>query len=97
MELGCDGKVDYRATASTGLMSSRGQIWDLLEGKALCDGFDPEYNEYTSRAHLAQLIALCGCSPKELLDRGKLTSRWFESNGKFHLQITRKPTANICC
>lgn len=61
-------------------------IWDLLEGKKLCDGFDPEYNKYTSRAHLAQLIALCGCPPKELLDRGKLTSRWFESNGVFKRQ-----------
>lgn len=61
-------------------------IWDLLEGKKLCDGFDPEYNKYTSCAHLAQLIALCGCPPKELLDRGKLTSRWFESNGVFKRQ-----------
>ena len=78
-------------------MSSRGQIWDLLEGKTLCDGFDPEYEEYTSRAHLGQLIALLGSPPKELLDRAELTSRWFESNGMFYLQITRGPTANICC
>jgi serine/threonine protein kinase len=80
--LGIMVKLDNFITGNTQLTSMRGQMWDLLEGKALCDGFDPEYQEYTSRAHLGQLIALCGCPPKELLDRGELSSRWFDANGE---------------
>jgi hypothetical protein len=60
------------------------QIWDLLEGKPLCRGFDPRRNKYTSRAHHAQLIGLLGPPPKQLLDRGEHAHRYFHPNGELH-------------
>ena len=58
----------------------REQIWNLLEDKTLCDGFDPKRQKYTRPAHLAQLIGFLGPIPKALLDSGKDTSLWFESD-----------------
>jgi hypothetical protein len=48
------------ATGGVELTSTRGQLWNLLEDKTLCDGFDPERQQYTSRRHLAQLIGFIG-------------------------------------
>jgi len=61
-------------------------LWNLLEDKTLCDGFDPERQQYTSRGHLAQLIGFFGHPPKALLDQGQLTTRWFEPDGVFKRQ-----------
>ncbi|KAF8800234.1 kinase-like protein [Phlegmacium glaucopus] len=59
-------------------------LWDLLEGKALFDGADSAHGgEYTSRAHLAQLIGLLGSPPKELLARGTKSSLHFNASGEF--------------
>jgi serine/threonine-protein kinase SRPK3 len=44
-------------------------MWDLMEGATLCDGYDPERESYTLRAHLAQFIGLLGPPPKEFLDQ----------------------------
>ena len=58
------------------------KLWDLLEGKALFDGSDSNYNgKYTSHAHLAQLIGLLGPPPKELLARGTNSGLYFNSDG----------------
>jgi hypothetical protein len=84
MEPGFDGKIKKFATGEAELTLMRGQLWNLLEDKTLCDGFDSERQQYTSRGHLAQLIGLIGHPPKTLLDQGQLTTRWFESDGKSH-------------
>jgi hypothetical protein len=84
MESRFDGKVEKLQFATLTLV--REQIWNLLEDTTLCDGFDPERQKYSRPAHLAQLIGLLGDIPKALLDRGKDTSRWFESDGESHGQ-----------
>jgi hypothetical protein len=84
MEPWFDGKIKKFAAGEAELMSMRGQLWNLLEDKTLCDGFDPERQQYTSRGHLAQLIGFFGHPPKALLDQGQLTTRWFEPDGKSH-------------
>ena len=57
-------------------------MWDLLEGKALFDGADSTLDgEYTSQAHLAQVINLLGPPPKELLARGTKTNLHFNTGG----------------
>jgi len=58
------------------------KLWDLLEGKALFDGSDSNHNgEYTSHAHLAQLIDLLGPPPKGLLPRGTNSGLYFNTDG----------------
>lgn len=56
-------------------------MWDLLEAKPLCDGHDSRFDEYTCRAHLAQLVGLFGPPPLELLQRGTETAHYFNPDG----------------
>ena len=45
-------------------------------------GQDPRENRYMTRAHLAEMIALLGPPPLELLNRGKRTAEFFTEDGK---------------
>jgi serine/threonine-protein kinase SRPK3 len=47
----------------------------------MCDGSDRD-NEYSTHAHLGQLIGLLGPPPKELLDRGEEAALHFRPDGK---------------
>ncbi|KAJ8125148.1 hypothetical protein O1611_g8491 [Lasiodiplodia mahajangana] len=58
-------------------------VWDIYEGKQLFYGIDPEHHAYRRRAHLAEIIALLGPPPKDLLARGGLASKFFSDEGKF--------------
>ncbi|KAF8594562.1 kinase-like protein [Ceratobasidium sp. AG-I] len=58
-------------------------MWELLEAKPLCDGPDIRFDEYTCRAHLAQLIGVFGPPPIELLKRGTETAHYFNLDGTF--------------
>ncbi|KIM42711.1 hypothetical protein M413DRAFT_408715 [Hebeloma cylindrosporum] len=67
-------------------------LWDLLEGKALFDGSDSNRNgEYSSHAHLAQVIDLLGPPPKELLARGAKAGLHFNSGGEFMARCNVRP------
>ncbi|QPC74606.1 hypothetical protein HYE68_005358 [Fusarium pseudograminearum] len=57
-------------------------VWDIFEGNQLFHGIDPEHHEYRRRAHLAEIVALLGPPPKELLARGKLAHKFFSDEGK---------------
>ncbi|KAI1424333.1 kinase domain protein [Xylaria sp. FL1777] len=57
--------------------------WDIYEGNQLFCGIDPEHHAYRRRAHLAEIIALLGPPPKDLLARGDLASKFFSDEGKF--------------
>ncbi|KAJ8132004.1 hypothetical protein O1611_g1615 [Lasiodiplodia mahajangana] len=59
------------------------EIWDLYEERSMFGGIDPEHNEYRRRAHLAEIMAVLGPPPKDLLARGNLTSKFFSPEGKF--------------
>ncbi|KAI0112235.1 kinase domain protein [Nemania sp. FL0031] len=58
-------------------------IWDIFQQRYLFEGIDPEHREYRRRAHLAEIIALLGLPPKDLLARGSLTSQFFSLEGQF--------------
>ncbi|KAI1203127.1 kinase domain protein [Nemania serpens] len=58
-------------------------IWDIYEGRQLFRGIDPEHHAYRRRAHLAEIIALLGPPPTDLLARGNLTSKFFSQEGQF--------------
>ncbi|OAA43706.1 serine threonine protein kinase, CMGC group [Metarhizium rileyi] len=58
-------------------------IWDIFEGGHLFTGHDPEHDAYRSRAHIAEMIALLGPPPQELLARGNLSRKFFSDDGSF--------------
>ncbi|KAJ8126260.1 hypothetical protein O1611_g7378 [Lasiodiplodia mahajangana] len=58
-------------------------VWDLFEGGHLFPGQDPEFDSYRSRAHLAEITALLGQPPQELLGRGNLSQEFFSDRGEF--------------
>lgn len=60
------------------------QIWDLFEGRHLFYGNDPENKGYTTRAHLAEVVALLGLPPLELLQRGKRIHEFFTDDGLYY-------------
>ncbi|KAL4899207.1 kinase-like domain-containing protein [Aspergillus multicolor] len=57
-------------------------IWDLFECKHLFYGNDPDGKGYSTRAHLAEVIALLGPPPLEILQRGKRSHEFFTEDGK---------------
>ncbi|PQK14430.1 hypothetical protein BB8028_0004g13600 [Beauveria bassiana] len=58
-------------------------IWDIFEGKQLFYAVDPEHKAYRRRAHLAEITALLGPPPKDLLTRGRLASKFFSDQGTY--------------
>lgn len=81
-----------RSRELTALFAPSYQIWDLFEGGHLFTGRDPEHQRYRSRAHLAEMIALLGQPPRELLNAGKSSHKFFTDTGK--LDVARSQT--IC-
>lgn len=62
------------------LLTSDDQLWDVLEGKKLFKDIDPLHvHEYDELGHLACITALLGHPPKELLDKGKRTPRFYKA------------------
>lgn len=53
------------------------QVWDLFAGGHLFTGYDPEVDRYRSRAHLAQIVALLGPPPLELIAKGSASDKFF--------------------
>ncbi|RXW24063.1 hypothetical protein EST38_g1753 [Candolleomyces aberdarensis] len=70
-------------------------VWDLYEGKHLFRGVDPEHGVYRSRAHLAEMIALLGPPPRELLEKSKLKSKFFSDQGEFNAGIEIPPSVTL--
>ncbi|KAF2222311.1 kinase-like domain-containing protein [Elsinoe ampelina] len=58
-------------------------VWDLFEGRHMFYGHDPHINNYSTRAHLAEVIGLLGPPPLDLLQRGKRSSEFFDENGSW--------------
>ena len=58
-------------------------MWDIYEGGHLFRGWDPEHDIYRSRAHVAEMIALLGPPPSDLLAKGNLTHKFFTDGGEF--------------
>lgn len=51
-------------------------MWNLLENRDLFSQVHDQEGKYSAAAHLAEMIALLGPPPKELLDRERDGRRW---------------------
>ncbi|KAI4174630.1 MAG: hypothetical protein LQ343_002203 [Gyalolechia ehrenbergii] len=60
---------------------------DLFEGKHMFNGRDPKQRRYMTRAHLADMMALMGPPPSELLKAGKRTAEFFDKDGEWQAEI----------
>lgn len=63
-------------------------IWDLFEGRHLFNGRDPDGNGYSTRAHLAEVMALLGPPPLDLIKRGVRSREFFTKEGTHHTLFT---------
>jgi nucleolar complex protein 3 len=59
----------------------RAQIWDLYEDKHLFYGIDPLEKRYLTRAHLAEVVAMLGPPPLDMLQRGLRSKEFFNDEG----------------
>lgn len=57
------------------------QMWDLLQGKNLFQTRGPDGKDSTPQ-HVAQMIALLGPPPPDLLQSSPRTGEFYEENGK---------------
>ncbi|KAK0654259.1 SRSF protein kinase 2 [Lasiodiplodia hormozganensis] len=69
--------LDIPWTYSADIWNVGCMVWNMFEGETLFDGTDPEHEEYRSRAHLAEMIALLGPPPPSLLARANYRSKFF--------------------
>jgi hypothetical protein len=51
-------------------------MWNLLDNRDLFSQIYDQEGKHSAKAHLAEMIALFGPPPKELLDREKDGRRW---------------------
>ncbi|KAI9681153.1 MAG: hypothetical protein M1817_002435 [Caeruleum heppii] len=76
-------------TYSTDIWNLGVLIWNLMENRDLFNQIHSSRGEYQSHAHIAQMIALLGPPPKELLHREREARNWKwtpaieNSSGKF--------------
>ncbi|PYI35564.1 kinase-like protein [Aspergillus indologenus CBS 114.80] len=70
-------------------------IWNVFEGGSLFTGYDPKYQTYRSRAHLAEIIRLLGPPPSSLLARGRLRHKFFSDEGEFCAGIPLKEPISL--
>ncbi|KAL3455405.1 CMGC protein kinase [Aspergillus heterothallicus] len=58
-------------------------IWDLFEDKHMFYGNDPTGIGYSTRAHLAEVAALLGPPPLDMIKRGVRSAEFFSEDGKW--------------
>ncbi|KAK3372134.1 kinase domain-containing protein [Podospora didyma] len=63
------------------------EIWDMVEGRHLFKGHDPERNGYSTHAHLAEVVALLGPPPLDLLKKGRRSRDFFTADGQWQAGI----------
>lgn len=91
------GRLPIRLLLSCQPVDSNGQIWDIFEGGNLFTGQDPEHKTYRSRAHIAEIVALLGPPPQDLLAQGKLTHKFFSDDGESSPTLARCLNRFLTC
>jgi hypothetical protein len=71
------------------------QIWDLYEDKHLFYGIDPTEKRYLTRAHLAELVAMVGPPPIDMLERGARSKEFFDDEGETPLPKHRLKLTDV--
>ncbi|WEW60252.1 hypothetical protein PRK78_005737 [Emydomyces testavorans] len=76
--------LDASYSYSIDIWSLGVMLWDVLESKKLFrEVYDIDADDYDELGHLAHITALLGPPPKELLNKGKRTHLFYDSEGKF--------------
>lgn len=57
-------------------------FWELAEGKVLFDGTWAPKGPYTAEAHLAQMTAVLGNMPENLLTWSRNRNQYFDDQGR---------------
>ncbi|PNS14678.1 hypothetical protein CAC42_1700 [Sphaceloma murrayae] len=70
-------------------------VWDLFESRHLFYGHDPLIGGYSTRAHLADVVALLGPPPLDLLQRGKRSSEFFDEHGRWKAVVEIPPPTSL--
>ncbi|KAF2231616.1 kinase-like protein [Viridothelium virens] len=58
-------------------------LWDLLEGRGPFDTAQTGMPTFSNERHLANMIALLGAPPLDVLKQGKKSSKYFDNEGRF--------------
>ncbi|KAJ5799909.1 uncharacterized protein N7518_001977 [Penicillium psychrosexuale] len=69
--------------------------WDLFEGKLLFVGDDPDGKGYSTRAHLAEVIAILGPPPLTLIRRGTRSPEFFTEDGHWRNDLEIPKDASL--
>jgi serine/threonine-protein kinase SRPK3 len=94
------GNGTYRLKPEAKSNIDRGaQIRDLYEDNHLSYGIDPTEKRYLTRAHLAELVAMLGPPPMDMLERGARSKEFFDGEGetalpKYRLKLTEALLGN---
>lgn len=72
------------------LSPSRIKVYELLTGETLFDPFfqTVELGLTPEESHLIQMIEIMGAFPKDLLDRGTRSRKWFNEEGSSFVDLT---------
>ncbi|TVY15942.1 Serine/threonine-protein kinase SRPK [Lachnellula arida] len=70
-------------------------VWDLFEGKHMFNCNDPDGKEYSTRAHLAEVIGLLGPPPLDLLKQGVRSSEFFDEDGNRIAEMPIPPHTSL--
>ncbi|KAK7513784.1 kinase-like domain-containing protein [Phyllosticta citriasiana] len=73
--------LDIPWTYSVDIWNAGCMVWDAFKGEHLFTGHDPELQTYRGRAHLAEMIALLGPPPPNLLVRANLRNKFYSDAG----------------
>ncbi|KJZ70226.1 hypothetical protein HIM_10374 [Hirsutella minnesotensis 3608] len=70
-------------------------IWDIFQGRHLFYGQDAIKKTYTTRAHLAEVVAVLGPPPLDFLQRGIRSREFFSEEGKWIASVDVPPQTNL--
>lgn len=62
-------------------------MWDLLQGTTPFQAIQPDEVLFSDEQHLANVIALLGPPPRDLIERGRESLRYFDDHGELESYV----------
>lgn len=65
-------------------------MWNLLQGSTPFQTIQPDGVSFSDEQHLANIVALMGPPPRDLIERRRESSRFFDDDGELtsHVLVT---------
>lgn len=60
-------------------------MWNLLQGTTPFQAIQPDGVSFSDEQHLANVIALLGPPPRDLIERGRESLRYFDDHGELRI------------